>query len=151
MSRLSNRFNRRDRRSLKYIESGNRTLATMPWKTAAVFEKMDEILAAMEATGDIDAENGIPVFKVPKSHAWFELAPAIEGFAEVYECHARISGREMPTAALRQLANKFKYGVMIFPSDVDQVRTSLETLRAETMSMTLNYADALIQTVKEAA
>ena len=56
----------------------------------------------------------------------------------------------MPTVPLRQLANKFKYGMMLYQSDVDQVREALQALKSETNGMTLNYVDSLIQTTAEA-
>jgi hypothetical protein len=146
-----NRWNRRDRRSHKRLDHGDLPLSVMPWKTAAAFGQMETILAKLEQTGDIDDEVGTPVFKVASRHEWFELAPAFEGFAAVYELHARLSGREMDTAPLRQIAKKFKYEVMIFQSDVDMVRAALKSLHAETLTMTLNYSTALIRTVQEAA
>lgn len=145
------RWNRRDRRSLKRTDTGNRTLATMPWKIAATFDQVEKILRVVETTGDIDTIKGAPVFQVPSDHDWYELAPSIEGFVRFYETHADISGADMPTAPLRQLANKFKYGVMIFQSDIDLVRESLPLLRAATAKMTVAYADTLIETVREAA
>jgi hypothetical protein len=144
------RWNRRDRRAHKRIDPGTRTIASMPWKLATAFGQMEQIVTTIQTTGDIDAEGNTAVFQVPSSHEWYELAPAIAGFAEVYELHAHISEREMPTAPLRQLANKFKYGMMIFQSDIDLVREALAILKAETRTMNLNYVDALIQTASEA-
>ena len=146
------RWNRRDRRSLKRTtDAGNRTLATMPWKTAATFDQLESILDVMEKTGNVDDERSTVVFQVPSSREWFSLAPAINGLAEVFELHAHIADRDMPTAPLRQLANKFKYGMMVFQSDLDLVRESLQLLKAESKGMTLNYATALIQTTVETA
>ena len=145
------RWNRRDRRSHKRLDTGHLKLSVMPRRTAAAFDPIETILRTIETTGDIDAAGDTPIFKTPWSHEWFELAPSLHGFVDVYDLHAQISGREMPTGPLRQLANKFKYGVMIFPSDIDLVRESLQILRVETMSMTLNYVDTLIQSIKEVA
>jgi len=145
------RHHRPDRRAHKRLDMGNAVLATMPWKVDKTFSMIEGILKRLETTGDIDTVKGEPVFQAPDRHEWFDIAPALEGTARFFEIHAETVGRDMPTAPLRQLANKFMYGVMIFPSDTELVRDSLPALRAESLKMTLNYADTLSQAVQEAA
>ncbi|AYR24233.1 hypothetical protein [Herbaspirillum rubrisubalbicans] len=132
-------------------DHGSLTMAQMPWRMRATFGPVEDILTALETTGDIDVDNDGAVYRAPSSHAWYDLAGAIEGFAEFYEAHARISGREMPTRSLRQLANKFAYGVMIFQSDVDAVRRDLAILKQETLPMTEHYTTTIIQSMTEEA
>lgn len=130
-------------------DHGGLTMAQMPWRMRATFGPVEDILTTLETTGDIDADKDGAVYRAPSSHIWYDLAGAIEGFAEFYEAHARISGREMPTSSLRQLANKFAYGVMIFQSDIDAVRRDLAILKKETLPMTEHYTTSIIQSMTE--
>lgn len=132
-------------------DHGSLTMAQMPRRLRATFGPVEDILTTLETTGDIDADKDGAVYRAPSSHVWYDLAGAIQGFAEFYEAHARISGREMPTASLRQLANKFAYDVMIFQSDVDAVRRDLVILKQETLPMTEHYTTTIIQSMTEDA
>ena len=132
-------------------DHGSLTMAQMPWRMRAAFGPVEDLLTALETTGDIDADKDGAVYRAPSGHAWFSLAGAIEGFAEFYDAHARISGREMPTKSLHQLAKKFGYGVMIFQSDVDAVRRDLAILKLETLPMTEHYTTTIIQSMTEEA
>ena len=127
----------------------NLTMAQMPWRMRATFGPVEDILTTLETTGDIDADKDGAVYRAPSSHVWYDLADAIEGFADFYKAHARISGREMPTSSLRQLANKFAYGVMIFQSDIDAVRRDLAILKKERLPMTEHYTTTIIQSMTE--
>lgn len=150
MSRHLRRKQRREGFQHKRLDHGNVTMAQMPWRIRDTFGPVEDLLTALETTGDIDIDKDGPVYRAPTSHEWFDLAGAIEGFAAFYDQHARISGREMPTKSLHQLANKFSYGVMVFQSDVDAVRRDLAILKAETLPMTENYTTAIIHTMQEA-
>jgi len=145
------RRQKRTGREHKRIDPGMRTMAQAPWRMQMTFGPMEQILKTIETTGDIDADKDGAVYRAPGHHAWHSMAGAIAGFAEFYEAHARISGKEMPTQALRRLANKFEYGVMIFQSDIDAVRADLAALKTETLPMTENYATAVLETMREAA
>jgi len=128
---------------------GARTLRTQPWKLRNVFLPLEEILNQMEASGlsDVD-QRGTPIFQSAKDSCWYTSAPAINGVADAYEIHAKRSGRPMPIEALRRVANKLHYGCMVFSSDVIAMRAALDTLRAETMGMTEDYAHSLLQAVR---
>lgn len=132
-------------------DHGSLTMAQMPWRMRATFGPVEDLLTALETTGDIDADKDGAVYRAPSGHAWYNLAGAIEGFAEFYDAHARISGRDVPTQSLHQLANKFSYGVMIFQSDVDAVRRDLAILKQETLPMTEHYTTTIIQSMTEEA
>jgi hypothetical protein len=142
---------KRAARSYKRRDPGERTLGSMPWKVSAAFGPLEQILTTLETTGEIEHDSQGAIYRAPSSNDWNDMAAAIEGFAQAYDIHASISGREMPTASLHQLANRFKYGMFIFRADVDAVRRDLAILKAETLPMTENYTTALIQTVQEAA
>ncbi|MFL9926010.1 hypothetical protein PQR62_17165 [Herbaspirillum lusitanum] len=83
--------------TVKRLDHGNVTMAQMPWRMRSTFGPVEDLLVALETTGDINADKDGPVYRAPSSHAWFDMAGAIVGFAEFYDAHARISGREMPT------------------------------------------------------
>lgn len=151
MSRHLRRKHKREGFDRKRRDHGNVAMAQMPWRVRDTFGPVEDLLTALETTGDIDADKDGPVYRAPASHEWFDLAGAIEGFAAFYDQHALISGREMPTQSLHQLAKKFSYGVMVFQSDVDAVRRDLAILKAETLPMTENYTTAIIHTMQEAA
>lgn len=128
--------------------AGARTLRTQPWKLHSVFQPLEDILNQMEASGFSDTDQrGTPIFQSMKDSCWYTSAPAINGMADVYEIHAKRSGRAMPIEPLRRMANKLHYGSMVFASDVAEMRAALATLSTETMDMTEDYAHSLLQTV----
>lgn len=126
----------------------NAKLKTMPWRVSAVFNPMLAIIDQLEEHGTIDvAGSGQPVFKYTDGD-WYDSPAAIMGFVEAYEIHEVRSDRTINLEPLRQLANKLKYSMPIFPSDTAAARDSLARCKAETLEMTAGYADQLVTDFK---
>lgn len=137
-------------RNFKRIDFAAMPLAQLPDLVDDTFGPMERLLVELETTGDIDADHQGAVYRAPGDHTWYSLAGAIVGFVEFFISHEKISGRPMPIQALWRLANKFSYGMMVFQSDIDDVRLELTKLKTETMLMTSGQARAIIQKMTEA-
>jgi hypothetical protein len=136
------------KRNKKYRprSEGQRLLKTQPWKIAAVFNPLEAILNQLEQQGTIDVETytGRPIFKDHNDGHWYESPVAIMGVVDAYAIHEQRRGIDLDMAPLRQLAKKLDVGMPIFPSDTASCRECLKRMKAETMTMTADYARGLI-------
>ncbi|MFJ9451490.1 hypothetical protein [Herbaspirillum sp. NPDC101397] len=117
-----------------------------PWKVAAVMNPLESIVDQLEHAGTIDvAGDGQAVFKDHCDGVWYDSPVAIMGVVEAYEIHERRTGAVLELDALRRLANKLKYQMMIDQNDTKAARECLARIRATTLNMTAGYANQLIK------
>ncbi len=120
-----------------------------PWRCAAVFGPLENILAGIEDDGCVTtALNGAPIFFDHSDGTWYEIAPAIEGLIDTYALHCQRQGRELPLQPLRIFATKLATAMPLQESDLTDVRAAVTALRAETMQMTTGYARDLTKTIQ---
>lgn len=128
---------------------GNVRLKAEPWKVAAVFGPLENILDELESEGTVSTmPDGTPIFQDTNDGCWYPMAPALNGVVDAYEIHQTRTGRAMPLATLRQLAHKLEIQMPLFKADTDAARAALEALKAETMQMNAGYAKDLVRTVQ---
>lgn len=142
----------RHKRNFKKI-TGNRSLRTKPWKTAAVFAPLEAIIDQLENEGTLTRlvggeHAGKPVFQVPGDTTWHVAAPALHGLIETLEIHEQRSGRKLPLDPLRLLAKKFEVCMPIFDNETKAVRDAMAVLIQESNSLDCNYADDLVQVTR---
>ncbi|WAL81498.1 hypothetical protein OYT13_16800 [Pandoraea sp. XJJ-1] len=124
-------------------------LRAEPWKVAAVFGPLEQILDELEGEGTVSAmPNGTPIFQDTNDGCWYEMVPALAGFVDAYEIHESRCGRAMPLEPLRLLARKLEVSMPLFDTDTVPARAALAVLKAETMNMRADYARDLVQTVR---
>lgn len=120
-------------------------LKFMPWKVAAVFNPLVEILDQLEHEGTIDeTTGGQAVFKGRDGH-WYDTAAAVLGVVEAYDIHETRTGLTLDLSPLRRLANKLHYSMPVFQADVDECRACLVRMKAATCEMTAGYASELLR------
>lgn len=88
------------------------------------------------------------IFRDMNDGHYYETAPALEGIIDAFHTHALRQNRPMPLEALRVLARKLRYAMPLEMSDIKGARTAVRVLRAESMEMTLQYANDLIRTTQ---
>lgn len=59
------------------------TLAERPERLHGVWSPLERLLDQIEATGEIDAARGIPVFR--EAGSWYAVGPALAGVTEFHE------------------------------------------------------------------
>lgn len=129
--------------------AGGVLLKSEPWKIHAVFAPLESIIDQLEQDETIDVTpGGVAIFQDRKDGCWYDSVVAIMGVVDAYELHEVRNKRVINLDPLRQLANKLKYGMSIFPSDTEAVRACLKRMRVETMQMTADYAKQLIQDIQ---
>lgn len=141
---------KKPRHKRKVKTSGNQSLRTQPWKTAAVFRPLEQILNELETEGTLTVpvrgeHAGKPVFQVDGEPHWYVAAPAIRGLIETMEVHELRSGRKLPLDPLRLLAKKFEVDMPVFPEDTKAARASMAALIQESHSFPRDYAVDLVQ------
>lgn len=129
-----------DRRLLK--------LALMPWKVAAVWAPLEQVLARIELDGTVETAMGKPVLHDDANSGWYEIAPAVEGIAQFHEIAASRHGWAIDLRPLHQMAAKLRYGTPIFASDISAVRACAETCKRHAMQLTGREAEDILQTVR---
>ncbi len=75
---------------------GNVKLKTEPWKVAAVFGPLENILDELESDGTVSSmPDGTPIFQDTNDGCWYPMAPALMGVVDAYEIHEKRTGRSM--------------------------------------------------------
>lgn len=103
--------------------------APMLIKTQIVFAPLESVLDEIERTGTVDVAGGAPVFQPPGESAWYALAPAIVGVANLFDMWAARHGKTLDVSALTRLAKKLEYAMPIAQSDIDDTRATMNVLR----------------------
>ncbi|UXC37149.1 hypothetical protein [Cupriavidus gilardii] len=129
--------------------SGGVKLRSEPWRVAAVFAPLESMLDAIERDGEVMAtRDGTPIFRDLNDGHYYETAPALEGIIDAFHTHAMRQNRPMPLEPLRLLARKLRYAMPLEMADITAVRQAIKVLRAESLEMTLQYANDLIRTTQ---
>lgn len=138
-------------RNFKRLDFPAMPLSHFPAFVEDTFRPIEQLLSELETTGETDNDHQGAVYRAPIDGRWYDLAGALQGFVEFFDIHARFTGRQIGISAMRRLANKFGYGMMVFQSDIDEVRAELELLRAEANQMTSGHARAVLASITEEA
>jgi hypothetical protein len=126
--------------------SGSAKLKKWSWRVALTFSPVIAILDQLEQEGTVDVNaEGDAIFLDPTDGLWHDSFVAIMGMADFYEFHERRSGRILDVSPLSQLANKLKCGTQILTIDTQAARACLSRIHAETLEMTVDYIDELVQ------
>jgi len=121
-------------------------LRAQPWKVELVFRPMYQIIDQLINEGTVDqAPDGAAVFRDPKDGHLYETYSAISGVIGAYEIHECRQGRNLNMEPLRLVINRLHYGMLIDGADVIAARQALDRMRAETLQMTVDYADSLLR------
>lgn len=87
-------------------------------------------LNQVERTWDMDVtDKGVAILYAPdhpSSEKWFQLDSAFIAVADTYELIAIDKSMEDRSAGLRQVGNKVAAGMMLFQSDIDMARQSID-------------------------
>lgn len=128
---------------------GGVKMRSEPWRVAAVFDPLEAILDGLERDGEVTTtRDGTPIFRDMNDGCYYETAPALEGIIDAFATHAVRQHRPMPLEPLRVLARKLRYAMPLEMADVAAARQSVKALRAESMEMTLRYANDLVKTTQ---
>lgn len=107
-----------------------------------VFAPVDDVFASLEA-GEIDSVQGMPVFK-DRNGDLCEVAPAIEGWASLWDRLTTGEGIVFDSKPLTKLAAKLRYDSPLTESEVAEARAVIEQTRTLYMqlpiSLTQDYA-----------
>ncbi|MCA7083440.1 hypothetical protein K7G19_07480 [Cupriavidus sp. DB3] len=114
-----------------------------------MFDPLEAILDGLERDGEVTTtRDGTPIFRDMNDGHYYETAPALEGIIDAFHTHALRQNRPMPLEPLRVLARKLRYAMPLEMSDIKAARAAVRVLRAESMEMTLQYANDLIRTTQ---
>lgn len=128
---------------------GGIKIRSEPWRVAAVFDPLEAILDGLERDGEVTTTcDGTPIFRDMNDGHYYETAPALEGIIDAFHTHSLRQNRPMPLEPLRVLARKLRYAMPLEMSDIKAARAAVKVLRAESMEMTLRYANDLIRTTQ---
>lgn len=128
---------------------GGVKIRSEPWRVAAVFDPLEAILDGLERDGEVTTtRDGTPIFRDMNDGHYYETAPALEGIIDAFHTHALRQNRPMPLEPLRVLTRKLRYVMPLEMSDIKAARAAVKVLRAESMEMTLRYANDLIRTTQ---
>ena len=146
---------KRPRHTKRQRAQSNPRLIAQPWKTAAVFDPLEQIIEQLERDGTVNVTtdkkmSGMPVF-LNTDGKWYSSAAALEGVIQAFEIHAGRTGQPLPIKPLQQLAAKLAIGMPIFASDTDAVRAAINVLRKVGNSLTADEAAELAQAVSISA
>lgn len=112
---------------------GRRARPTSDYPTlvevAMVFEPGNRILAAC-ARGEIEAIQGRPCFYDAISGEWWEVAPALEGWADAWERVARGERLAFTVCAIRRVAACLRHGRPLFDHEVSAAQAELDRMQA---------------------
>lgn len=122
------------------------TLAERPERIHGVWSPLERLLDRIEATGDIDAARGRPVFS--EAGAWYEVAPAVAGIVEFHELANRRHGIRADTSALVKLARKLDHGTPLFDADLNAARACIAACKRQAARLTVAQAVSIVRTVQ---
>lgn len=121
-------------------------LRARPHIVASVFGPMYAVIDELERDGTIAiSPDGTPVYREVTDGKLYCLVSGVSGVIDAYAIHERRQGRDLDMAPLRQLINRIKYGTPITEIETKAARAALERMRAESMNMTVAYADTLLR------
>ena len=109
-----------------------------------VFAPVDDVFASLEA-GEIDSVQGVPVFR-DRNGDLCEIAPAIEGWASMWDRLTQGKGIVFCSKPLTKLAAKLRYDSPLTEEEVAEAKAVIEMTRTMYMrlpiSVTREYARA---------
>lgn len=109
-----------------------------------VFAPVDDVFACLEA-GEIDSVQGMPVFK-DRNGDLCEVAPAVEGWAAMWDRLCKGEGIVFNSKPLTKLAAKLRYDSPLTEEEVAEAKAVIEMTRTMYMrlpiSVTREYARA---------
>lgn len=109
----------------------------------ATFSTIDGLLASI-VQGEIDVEAGVPVMR-DWDDGWCEIAPALHGWCDCWECIARRMGTELDLGHLRRLANRLAHGMLLEVSDVARARAITDRCRALYLACPIDVRQAAVR------
>ncbi len=125
--------NARDRKATAEIDRLNNTPLGHPdhnGRLMLAFNPILNWLNQVEQTCDMDVTNkGVAILYAPdhpSSEKWFQLDSAFIAVADTYELIAIDKSMEDQSAGLRQVGNKVAAGMMLFQSDIEMARQSID-------------------------
>ena len=102
----------------------------------------------MEQDGTVEEAQGRPVAEDHSTGQWYELAPAIEGLSDFHEIAGKRRGIDIDVSALRKFSVKLSHASPIMQPDLDAVRACAKRCKALAMTMTVDEAESVLQTVR---
>lgn len=122
------------------------TVRTAPWMAFQTFNTVDVLLEEIERTGMSDATpQGDVIFQPLGESDLFKVAPAFEGFAEMFEIYARRTGREVDTAPIHRFVTKITHNSPLFKGDIDATRECARRLMEIAKGLTRQEAATLVR------
>lgn len=107
-----------------------------------VFARVDDVFSCLEA-GEVDSVQGVPVFQ-DRNGDLCEIAPAIEGWASMWDRLCKGEGIVFNSKPLTKLAAKLRYNSPLTELEVAEAKAVVEMTRTMYMklpiSVTREYA-----------
>lgn len=135
------------------------TLSHRLCKANFILQPLERLIEGLEVEGTVDTINGKVVVFDRFRNEWYEVAPAIRGFLDVFDIINRRHGAGIDISLIGQLAARLEYGAPITPKETEraklglaQIRTVIRSLPAEALVNAINDADlkiALEQKIQE--
>lgn len=120
---------------------------TKPWlhEVHLVFDPIDAVFDELRR-GEVKCDGkGVPIFR-GFDGVWYELAPALDGWADTWAGIARKRGLELDAEPLAKLSRKLGYGVILTPADVEAAYAVIERCRRIVMGADVYQLKADVRT-----
>ena len=126
-------------------------LKTQPWKVLSVFYPLESVLHRLELDGTVETAGRQVVFHEDSKNGWYDLVAALRGVIQFHELAASRHSLPIDLSAMVRFANKLEAGSPIFESDLEAMKTCINSCKQQAMKLRVSEATSIVDTVRISA